>query len=46
MLNIHRNRPNTLLAEKMELFAPLLTPIAILLGRLLCCYEEKSATLI
>lgn len=44
VLNIHRNRPNKLLAEKMELFAPLLTPITILLGRLVCDYEAKRYT--
>lgn len=46
VLNIHRNMPNKLLAEKLELFAPLVTPIAILLGRLLSAYSQKSATLI
>lgn len=46
ILNIHRSVPNRLLAEKLELFAPLLTPIVILLGRLLSEYSLKSATLI
>ena len=41
VLNFHRNRPNPLLAEKMELFAPLLVPIASLTGRLLWIYLKK-----
>lgn len=43
ILNIHRNLPNALLGEKLEFFAPLLVPIAILLGRLLDAYARKGA---
>lgn len=46
VLNIHRNLPNKLLGEKLELFAPLLVPIAILLGRLLDTYSRKGGTVI
>lgn len=46
ILNIHRNLPNKLLGEKLELFAPLLVPIAILLGRLLDAYSRKGGTAI
>lgn len=45
VLNIHRNLPNKLLAEKLELFAPLLVPITSLLGRLLWTYGQQSSIL-
>lgn len=40
ILNIHRHMPNKLLAEKLELFAPLLAPITSLMGRLLWTYLQ------
>ncbi len=43
ILNIHRNTPNNLLAEKLQLFYPLLVPYNILVGKLLKFYKEKSA---
>ncbi len=42
ILNIHRNLPNTLLAEKLELFAPLLVPITLLMGQLLWSYGQQG----
>lgn len=45
VLNIHRNLPNKLAAEKFELFSPLLVPILLSIGRLLWTYHELSIIL-